>query len=280
MTSRPACSGCSTRQSLISNSFSPICGCARRVAVRHVAADHALDDAGLADRHRARVDGLHRGAVAHHGDGIGDLASLVELVRDQDRGDALALEFQQQFEQRVAVVFVQAGGRLVQDQQLYALGQRLGDLDQLLLADAEIGDQRIGRFLQADLGEQLAGAAEGYRPSRSRRSVAGSWPRKMFSAIDSSGTSASSWWMMMMPSFSLSEMSVKLPRLALIDDVALVAAVRIDPAQHLHQGRFAGAVLAADRVDLAGLDCEIDVAQRLDAGKAFARFPAFPGWRS
>ena len=39
---------------------------------------------------------------------------------------------------------------------LTLLGQRLGDFDQLLLADADIGDQRLGRFLQADLGEQLA----------------------------------------------------------------------------------------------------------------------------
>ena len=39
-------------------------------------------------------------------------------------------------------LLVQAGGRLVEDQQLHLLGQRLGDLDQLLLADADIGDQR------------------------------------------------------------------------------------------------------------------------------------------
>ena len=43
-------------------------------------------------------------------------------------------------------LFVQAGGRLVEDQQLHLLGQRLGDLDQLLLADAEIGDQRLRRL--------------------------------------------------------------------------------------------------------------------------------------
>ena len=52
---------------------------ARRVAVGHFAADHALDDAGLADRAGADVDGLHRGAVAHHGDGVGDLASSLSL---------------------------------------------------------------------------------------------------------------------------------------------------------------------------------------------------------
>ena len=34
-----------------------------------------------------------------------------------------------------------------------------------------------------------------------------SLPRKMFSAIDSCGTSASSWWMMTMPACSLSRMS-------------------------------------------------------------------------
>ena len=88
-------------------------------------------------------------AVAQHGDGVRDLGDFVELVGDQDRGDALRLEFQQQVEQRVAVALVQAGGGLVEDQQLNLLGQRLGDLDQLLLADAEIGDQRLGRFASA-----------------------------------------------------------------------------------------------------------------------------------
>ena len=39
--------------------------------------------------------------------------------------------------------------------------------------------------------------------------VACSLPRKMFSAIDSRGTSASSWWMMMMPLCSLSAMPLK-----------------------------------------------------------------------
>ena len=49
-------------------------------------------------------------------------------------------------------------GRLVEDQQLDFLAQRLGDLDQLLLADADIGDQRLGVFVEADLLQQRAGA--------------------------------------------------------------------------------------------------------------------------
>jgi hypothetical protein len=65
----------------------------------------------------------------------------VDLVRDQDRGDALSAELGQQLEQRVAVGLVERGGRLVENEQLDVFRQRLGDLDQLLLADAEIGDR-------------------------------------------------------------------------------------------------------------------------------------------
>ena len=51
-------------------------------------------------------------------------------------------------------VSFQARGRLVEDQQLDLLRQRLRDLDQLLLADADVGHQRRRRFLEADLLQQ------------------------------------------------------------------------------------------------------------------------------
>ena len=69
--------------------------------------------------------------------------------------------------------------------------------------------------------------------------------------MDRYGTSASSWWMITMPRCSLARMSLNGAGLALEEDLALVAAVRVDAAEHLHQGRLAGAVLAADGVDLA-----------------------------
>ena len=69
--------------------------------------------------------------------------SLCEIRID---GDALGAEREQTIEQRRAVGLVEAGGRLVEDQQPHLLGQRLGDLHQLLLADAEIGDQRVRRL--------------------------------------------------------------------------------------------------------------------------------------
>ena len=62
----------------------------------------------------------------------------------------------------------------------------------------------------------------------------------------------------------------KAPLLAIEDDRPLIAAVGVDAAQHLHQRRLAGAVLAHQGMDLAGVHGEIDVAQRLHACKALA----------
>ena len=45
---------------------------------------------------------------------------------------------------------------------------------------------------------------------------------------------------------------------------------RVDAGEHLHQRRLAGAVLADDRVDLAGAQVEVDAVQHLDADEALA----------
>jgi hypothetical protein len=105
---------------------------------------------------------------------------------------ALRLELKQQVEQRLTVLFRQRRGRLVEDQQLHILGQRLGDLDKLLLAGADIGDQRVGIFAQADLVEKLGARDALVRSQLMTPPVACSLPRNMFSAMESIGTSASS----------------------------------------------------------------------------------------
>jgi hypothetical protein len=51
--------------------------------------------------------------------------------------------------------------------------------------------------------------------------------------------------------------------LALEDDVAGVGPVGVDAGEDLHEGRLAGTVLAADRVDLAGADVERDLGEGL-----------------
>ena len=57
----------------------------------------------------------------------------------------------------LGVVLVERRGGLVEDQQLDVLGERLGDLDELLLADADVLDQGVGVLVEPDPGEQLDG---------------------------------------------------------------------------------------------------------------------------
>ena len=130
-----------------------------------VPADHPADDPVLVDGVRGdgeRLDGL---AVADDRDLVGDLLDLVELVGDHDRGDPLALQALEQVEQVLGVVVVEGRRGLVEDEQLDLLGERLGDLDELLLADTEVLDLGQRVLGQADPGEQLDGLAVGAVPA-------------------------------------------------------------------------------------------------------------------
>ncbi len=68
---------------------------------------------------------------------------------------------------------------------------------------------------------------------------------------------------------------LEVARLTVEDDLAVVAAVRVDPAQHLHQRRLPGTVLTADRVDLAGAHDEVDLAERRDPRETLGDAPHF-----
>ena len=120
-------------------------------AMLEVAVHHLADDAVLLEHTGLAVQRIDGAAVAQHGDAVGDARHLIELVRDQHRGHALGTKLEQEIEQRRAIAFVEAGGRLVENQEAHLLGQCLGDLHQLLLADADIGHQRIRRFVQSYL---------------------------------------------------------------------------------------------------------------------------------
>ena len=208
---------------------------AMRIAVGHFAPHHALDDAALADFLGVAVDGLDRRAVAQHGDRVGDFRQLVKLVRDHDRGDALRLELQQQVQQRVAVALVEARRRLVEDKQLDLLGERLGDLDELLLAHAKVGDQRLRRFPQADFLQQRTRSRKRLVP------VEDAEPRRLVAEKHVLGDRQQRHQRQLLVDDDDAEMFAvgnarEAPLGAVVDNFALVGAVRIDAAQHLHQG--------------------------------------------
>ena len=87
----------------------------------------------------------------------------------------------------------------------------------------------------------------------------------MFSATVISGASDSSWWISTMPRCFAS--CGPDTRIGSPSEVDLAAIGLVVAGEHLHQGRLAGAVLAEQRVDLAGAHLERDVVERLHPGE-------------
>ena len=222
------------------------------------AAGHVGDDAGLAGlADRTIADDA---AVAQDDDAVGDREHLVEAVADEDDGDAMRAEIADDGEQRLGLVRRQRGGRLVEDQQFGVAGERLGDLDDLLLGRRERTglDPRID-MAGADPDEQLA------RLGRERLAVDQAGPaghviadeqvlhhrqrgdqRQLLVDMDDAGV----------------ERRPGIPEdgfLATPTDGAAVARQRA--RQDVDEGRLAGAVLAQERDDLAGGNVEIDPVQ-------------------
>ena len=97
---------------------------------------------------RAAVEG---DAAADEQQPLGDVLDRAELVRDVEDGDAqLPVQPREQRRERILRVGVDAGGRLVEDQQPRLCGDRLSDEGALLLAAGEGGDRLVGLFGQAD----------------------------------------------------------------------------------------------------------------------------------
>ena len=163
-----------------------------------------------------------------------------------------SLSWRSRLEQVRGVVVVQRGGRLVEDEQLHLLRQRLGDLDELLLADAELADRRDRDLVEADPAEQRRRPRRWPGSSRSGRCGRAARCRGRCSRrSERYGTSASSWWMITMPLCLAVADAPNCTGLAVEHDLAVVGAVPVDAGQDLHQGRLARAVLTADGVDLA-----------------------------
>ncbi len=208
----------------------------------------------------------HGLAVAQDRHGVGNRDDLFQLVRDHDARHALLFQIAQQAQQVFAVILVQRRSRLVQDQQLDVLAQRLGDLDQLLLADAQILDLGGGVDAELDLLQHLVGLLDGLVPvdqealpdlvAEENVLVDRQLGEKRQLLIDDGDADL----------FAVGD-ALEFLNLAAEQDVAVIAAVRPDPAQHLHQGGLACAVLADQAVDLTLGDAKADIVQGLHTGK-------------
>ena len=105
-----------------------------------VAPDHQPDNVVDCDlRHIAARDVP---AVAEDGVAITDRLHFVQLVRYVDDADALGLQIADDLVQLIDLAATERRRRLVHDDELGVHGERLGDLDHLLLGDAERTYQR------------------------------------------------------------------------------------------------------------------------------------------
>jgi hypothetical protein len=93
-----------------------------------------------------------------------DLRDLFEVVGDEDDADAASGQFAHQLEQPLGLLTGQRGSRLVHDEDAHLSGQRLGDLDHLLLGDPQGADDPQGIDRRADPVQEFLRLAHEHAP--------------------------------------------------------------------------------------------------------------------
>ena len=230
-----------------------------RLGGGQLGADHELGE--LAGGDVLGQDGVDSGPAADHGDPVGDGEHLVELVRDEEDGDPLALELAQVAEELVDLLGHEDRGRLVEDDRARTSEQDLEDLHPLAGADAEVGDEcrrvDVEAVLVRDPGDLGAGRrADTVLLLRTEDDVLrdGEVVREhevledhADAVLDRIGR------------------AVQRHLLAADPDGPLVGA--LDPVEHLHERGLAGTVLADDGVHRPLRHAEGDVVVGDDTGE-------------
>ena len=125
---------------------------AERVALAEHAPDHRrhhLPERDVGDA----VRGCHP-AVSQHRHSVADLEHLVQMMGDVEDSDATTLEAADDLEEAVDLLRRQGCSRFVQDEDSGLAGERLGDLNELHLCDAEFLYERPGRDVESDFLKQ------------------------------------------------------------------------------------------------------------------------------
>ncbi len=142
----------------------------RGIGLGQLAADHQLGQVAGGDLRRQHLG--HGAAHADDRDGVRHLQHLVQLVGDEDDGDAASYEATERLEEPVDLLRHEHRRRLVEDDDARVAVEDLQDLGPLLLADAEVGDEIVRVHLKAvalaELAQSLARRAHVDPPSCAR----------------------------------------------------------------------------------------------------------------
>ena len=112
-------------------------------------------------------------AVAHDDRPVDQRRHLAELVGDQHDGAAAVLELAQRVGERLLVGQVDAGRRLVEEEQVGRADQGPGDERPLLLPAGELGDPGLGLPGQADHADRVVDRCPVVAGERTQQPTAG-----------------------------------------------------------------------------------------------------------
>ncbi len=225
--------------------------------VGDLAAHHLRDD-GRGGRVLGAVRGDVR-AVAHHGDRVAQVEDLVEAVRDEDEGSALVAQAAGHGEEALDLDPAEGGGRLVHDEEPRLEGDRLGDLDDLLVGDG----QAPGRSARVEVDAQPA--EEALRLGVHRRPVDAAAAAEELAPHEDvlHDREVGEERRLLVDHRDACVLGVgrraEVDAVATEQEVAAVAAVHA--GDDLDQRRLAGAVLPHQGVDRAGVDAQAAGAQ-------------------
>ena len=232
--------------------------------MRHLAADHHLDD--LVDAARALLEGLDLAAVAEDRGHIGQFLDLVHAVRHVENADAFLAQLADDEIDAFDVLCGQRRRGLVEDEQLGLLGQRLGDFHHLAARQRQVLDQfermhvlaahplqqlHGARTLRLLVDEAAARRRAGHGKIVGNRHVGEQ--RELLEDADHPGP------------HGIGRRAE--PEGRTVDQDFALAGVG-HARGDLDERGFAGAVLAKNSVDLAGIGLEVDIRQRGDAAVA------------
>jgi hypothetical protein len=233
-----------------------------REQVADLAADHGLDEIGVRDA--VHVVGADVLGVAEDGHARGQRVHVLKAVGDEDDGGAVVAELARDAVELLGLALGERGGRLVHDDDAGVHGQRLRDLDHLLLGHGERAHDDVGAEVGVELLQELVGLLEHLLPENDRAPA-------LFMAHEN----------------VLRHGQVRIGGHVLVDggDAGLLRLARVaemhglaveehfpflrlvHARDHLDECGLACAVFAHQCMDLAGLQIEVDAVQGFDARK-------------
>jgi hypothetical protein len=229
------------------------------------AADHVANHA--VGREGFELFGVDGFAVAEDGDAVADAAELLHAVGDVDDAGAAVPKGANDFEDLVGFGFRERGGGFVEDEEGGAVLNGATDFDELFAGGAEALDVPFGLEGEVVLLDQLAGAVH-HGGAVDEAEAAGEFTAEEDVLGDGEVRGQEGLLVDHGDAFVSSFDGIgEVDRAAFPEHLAAVATVHA--GDNLHEGGFAGAVLAHDKVDLAGLDRQVALAECDNSTEAF-----------